>query len=85
MSLLQHVRPRPSDQRSGPTPEGPPTLWAHLLPGAWAAAGSWLVVALAALLGWVVAPLSSVSWLQAVGVASAVMAMATPQGPRQIH
>ncbi|GAA1899374.1 cell division protein PerM [Lapillicoccus jejuensis] len=76
MSLLQHVRPRPSDRDAGPSGDGPPALWTHLLPGVRAAGGSWLVVALAALLGWVVAPLSSVSWLQAVGVASAAWGLA---------
>lgn len=75
MSLLQHVRPpRSSDPVAASTADAPP--WAHLLPGARAAGGSWLVVALAALLGWVVAPLSSVSWLQAVGVASAAWGLA---------
>lgn len=42
-----------------------------LLPGARTALATWLLLALPALLAWVVAPLSSVSWLQAVGVASA--------------
>lgn len=45
--------------------------WLHLLPGVRVAVGTWLVLVLPALLVWVVAPLTTVPWGQAVAVASA--------------
>ena len=69
MSLLERVRlTRPNDRRPGGLDL---TWWQELLPGARAAAGSWLILALPALLVWVVAPLTTVPWGQAVAVASA--------------
>lgn len=68
MSLLERVGlARPADGRPGP--DSP--WWQELLPGARAAVGTWLLLALPALLVWVVAPLTTVPWGQAIGVASA--------------
>lgn len=69
MSLLERVGiTRPTDSRSGGLA---PVSWPDLLPGARAAAGTWLLLALPALLVWVVEPLTTVPWGQAVAVASA--------------
>ena len=68
MSLLERVRLTRADSRAGGLD---PAWWQELLPGARAAAGSWLLLALPALLVWVVAPLTTVPWGQAVGLASA--------------
>lgn len=69
MSLLERVRlTRPPRSRSRGLD---PAWWQQVLPGARAAAGTWLLLALPALLVWVVAPLTTVPWGQAVGVASA--------------
>ena len=73
MSLVDRTRTvRPTrDSTSGGPSLRDDLSWHLLVPGARAAASSWLVLALPALLAWVVAPLSSVSWLQALGVAGA--------------
>jgi len=71
MSLLERVRPNRSSPSSG-QPLAEEGWWQPVLSGAIAAAGSWLVLVLPALLVWATTPRSSVSWAQAVGVASAV-------------
>lgn len=59
--------------RDAPTGYGPATLewWHPAFAGALAAAGSWLVLALPALLVWAVTTSTTVGWLEAVGVAGA--------------
>jgi Family of unknown function (DUF6350) len=75
MSLLDRARPRrpgrAPDEGGDDRPGRDPLSWELLLPGARTALASWLLLALPALLAWVLAPLSSVTWLQALGVASA--------------
>lgn len=72
MSLLERsTRRRTTERPAGPGRQPWWSSWPMLLPGVRAAAGTWLLLVLPALLAWVLAPLTTVSWLQAVGVASA--------------
>lgn len=73
MSLTERTGPSRTSTDGGSGPRLPlgELSWQLLVPGARAAAATWLVVALPALLAWVVAPLSTVSWVQALGVAGA--------------
>jgi len=71
MSLLERVLPRRASQPSGP-PVAEEGWWRPVLSGSIAAAGSWVILVLPALLVWALTPRSTVGWGQAVGVASAV-------------
>ncbi len=70
MSLLERVRP--AHRRSGrAAPNDAQPWWLSLGNGASAAAGSWLVLVLPALLVWVATAHTTVGWGDAVAVASA--------------
>jgi hypothetical protein len=71
MSLLDRVRPSRTSRAEGEAlPDVP--RWEPALTGALAAAGSWLVLVLPAVIVWLVTPRTTVAFGEAVGVASAV-------------
>ena len=67
MSLLDRVRP----SRPQTPPDEVDAWWQPAVSGALTAAGSWLVLALPALLVWVFTEHTTVGWGEAMGVASA--------------
>jgi hypothetical protein len=70
---LRHHLGIPSGVRPLPTPVRPSSaLPASLRAGALAAIGTWAVVVLPALVGWVAAPESSLGWFSAVSVGSGI-------------
>ncbi|HEU5000911.1 MAG TPA: DUF6350 family protein [Lapillicoccus sp.] len=74
-SLRDRVRPDPGSRgpESEAEPDGPSGVdwWASPAAGALAAAGSWLLLALPALVVWVATSHTTVGWGDALGVASA--------------
>ncbi|MEO8828171.1 MAG: DUF6350 family protein [Lapillicoccus sp.] len=75
MSVVDRARPTRGGERPLPVPTtAPPATpwWVPVAAGALPASGIWLLLALPALILWVVTAHTSVGWLEALGVASAV-------------
>ncbi len=74
MSVVDRTRPARGGERPPPVPTARPGTpwWVPVAAGALPASGTWLLLVLPALILWVATAHTSVGWLEALGVASAV-------------